>query len=48
MLYLFVIMVLYNDYLVSIVDADGLVLLHRAISSYSKEYAPMHWQPFMS
>ena len=33
-------LVQYNEYLVSIVDTDGLVLKHQAISSYSAEYAP--------
>ena len=30
-----------NDYLVSTVDTDGLVLQHQGISNYSAEYAPM-------
>ena len=29
------------------VDTDGLVLKHQGISSYSVEYAPMHFQFFM-
>ena len=32
-------LVQYNDYLVSTVDADALVLLHQAISFCSSEYA---------
>ena len=31
----------YNDCLVSIVNTDGLVLLHQGLSSYSDDYASM-------
>ena len=34
-------LVQYSEYLVSIVDTDGLVLQHQDISSYSAEYTPM-------
>ena len=34
--------------LFSIVDTDVLVLKHQDISSHSAEYAPMHFQPFIS
>ena len=37
----------YNEYLVSIMDTDGLVLEHQAISSNSAEYAAMHFELFM-
>ena len=37
----------YNEYLVSTVDTDGLVLQNQDISSHSAEYAPMHFQLFM-
>ena len=37
----------YNEYLVSTVNTDGLVLQHQGISSYSSEYAPMCFQLFM-
>ena len=33
----------YNECLISIVDTDGLVLLHQGISSHSADYAPMHF-----
>ena len=36
-----------NDYLINTVDTDGLVLYHQGISSFSAEYAPMHFQSFM-
>ena len=36
-----------QEYLVSTVDTDGLVLQHQGISSYSAEYAPMHFLLFM-
>ena len=36
-----------NEYLVSIVDTDGLVLQHQDISSQSAEYTPMVFQLFM-
>ena len=34
----------YNEYLISIVDADGLMLQHQSISSYRTEYAPLCFQ----
>ena len=37
----------YNEYLVSTVDTDGLVLKHQAISSHCADNAPMHFQLFM-
>ena len=40
-------LVQYNEYLISTVDTDGLVLQHQAISSHSAEYTPMHFQLFM-
>ena len=40
-------LVQYKECLVSIVYTDGLVLQHQGISSYSAEYAPMHFQLFM-
>ena len=40
-------LVQYNEYLVITVDTDGLVLWHQVISSYSDDYAPMHFQFFM-
>ena len=36
----------YNDYLVSTVDTDAPVLMHRGISN-SAEYTHMHFQLFM-
>ena len=33
----------YNEYLVSTVDTDGLVLQHQGISNHSAEYTPMHF-----
>ena len=39
-------LVQYNGYLISTVDADGLVLEHQTISSLSGEYAPMCFQLF--
>ena len=36
-------LVQYNECLISIVDADGLVLLHQGISSHSADYAPKHF-----
>ena len=33
---------------IGIVDTDGLVLKHQAISSHSAETAPMHFQLFMA
>ena len=35
-------LVQYNQYLVSTVDTDGLVLWHQVISSHSAKNAPMH------
>ena len=35
------------EYLVRTVDTDGLVLQHQGISSYSAEYAFMHFQLFI-
>ena len=40
-------LVQHNEYLVSIVDTGGLVLHHQGISSYSAEYASMHFQLLM-
>ena len=40
-------LVQYNEYLVITVETDGLVLLYQDISSYSGEYASMHFQLFM-
>ena len=40
-------LVQYNEYLVSTVATDGLVLQHQGISSYRVEYAPMYFQLFM-
>ena len=40
-------LVQYDEYLVSTVATDGLVLLHQGISSYSDEEAPTHFQLFM-
>ena len=37
-------LVWYNEYLVSTMDTDRLVLKHRGISSNSVEYAPMCFQ----
>ena len=34
----------YKEYLITTVDTDALVLKHQGISSYSAEYAPMHFQ----
>ena len=33
----------YNEYLISTVDTDNLVLQHQGISSHSAEYAFMHF-----
>ena len=33
-----------NEYLISAVDTDDLVLQHQGISSYSAEYTPMRFQ----
>ena len=40
-------LVQYNEYFVSTVDTDGLVLKHQGISSHSADYSPMHFQLFM-
>ena len=40
------ILVQYNEWLVSDVDTDGLVLLHQGISSHSTDYAPKHLPVF--
>ena len=37
-------LVQYNEYLISIVDTDGL--MHQGISSHSGDYAPMHYPVF--
>ena len=37
----------YNEYLVSIVDTDCLVLYLKGINSHSTEYTPMRFQLFM-
>ena len=39
-------LVQYNEFLVSIVDTDGLVLQHQDISSRSADYAPMRFPVF--
>ena len=36
-----------NEYLVTTVDTDDLVLQHQGISSHSAKYASMHFQLFM-
>ena len=36
----------HNACLMSIVDVDGLVLLHQGISSHSDDYAPMRFTVF--
>ena len=36
----------YNEYLVSIVDTDGLVLYHQGISNHGADYAPMRFPVF--
>ena len=36
-----------NQYLVSTVDTDGLVLWHQGISSHSAENVAMHFQLFV-
>ena len=36
-----------NEYLVSTVCTDALVLKHQGISIYSAEYTPMRFQLFM-
>ena len=40
-------LVQYNEYLVSTVGSDGLVLWHQGISSHIAGYKPMHFQLFM-
>ena len=37
----------YDEYIVSIVGTDGLVLYHQGISSYSVQYTPLYFQLFM-
>ena len=44
MLYIGIKLVQCNEYFISTVDTDGLVLEHQGISSHSAEYAPMHFQ----
>ena len=39
-------LVQHNEYFISIVNADALVLMHQGISSQSAVYAPMHLQFF--
>ena len=39
-------LVQYNEWLISIVDADGLVLWHQGISSHSPDYAPVRFPVF--
>ena len=39
-------LVQYNEYLVSNVVTDGLVLQHQDISSHNAEYTPMYFQLF--
>ena len=39
-------LVQYNGCLISIVDADALVLYHQGISSHSADYAPMRLPVF--
>ena len=39
-------LVQYNEYLVSIMDTDGLVLLHQGISSRGADYVPMRFPVF--
>ena len=34
----------YNEYFISTVDTDALVLKHQGISSHSAEYAPICFQ----
>ena len=40
-------LVQYNEYLVSTVCIDGLLLQHQGISSHSTEYTPTSFQLFM-
>ena len=37
-----------NEYLVSTVDTDGLVIQHQSISSHSAEYTSMRFLLFIS
>ena len=37
----------YNEYVISTVDTDGLMLQHKGIHNYSAYDAPMHFQLFM-
>ena len=37
-----------NEYLISTVDTDGLVLEHQGISSHNAEFTPMRFQLFKS
>ena len=37
----------YIEFVVSIVDNDGLVLKHQGISNSNAEYTPVHFQLFM-
>ena len=39
-------LVQYNECLIGIVDADGLVLWHQGISVHSADYAPMRFPVF--
>ena len=41
-------MVQYNEYVISTVATDGLVLQHQGSSSHSTEYVPICFQLFMS
>ena len=40
-------LVQYNEYLVSTMDTDDLMLQHQGICSYSAEYTPIEFQLFM-
>ena len=46
-IFLYIKLAQYNEYSISIVAADALVLLHQGISSYSAEDAPPRFQLFM-
>ena len=37
----------YDEYLISTLDTDGLVLQHQAISGHSAEYVPVCFRLFM-
>ena len=39
-------LVQHNEYIITIMDTDGLVLKHQGISSHITEYAPMRFQLF--